>query len=461
MTDDPLPSDYYTTATPVVEDWGKVVSFTPAIYATPTSLDELTDFLTRMLAEAPSRTLRFMGGLHSCSEIFENEIVIDTTRLPLEFTLPPEPDDGANVIVSATMHAHEFLARSAAAGLSVTATGGTDAQTLAGLISTNTAGATIHHSIYETVAWIEYMAPAPDRKSFVPKRCKAADPDFPAIVCSLGMVGFLTRVGWNLLPQRFFDAGLEVRPLADVLTDPMATSAQYDFWRIEWIPNTDHGLFWYANPIPPQGVDPNGDYPSDAAEGILKWVAGVDEHVFDSGPFLNEPLALIYGIMAKTYGTQTAKGPLRYMIPCDRLAPLRVSQAEWGFDPADLQRAMDVCRSYFGANKWPNTPIEIELTRTDPYLMSPWNWPGLPCIAKFNFQYITDFLSDAEKQVMMAHLKGLWDALIAAGIPFKAHWGKINFLDAQFVGERYGLSAFRPHIDPLFLSPSMQRRLVG
>ena len=59
--------------------------------------------------------------------------------------------------------------------------------------------------------------------------------------------------------------------------------------------------------------------------------------------------------------------------------------------------------------------------------MSAWSWPNLPYIVKFNFQYLTLYLSDVEKAEVIAHLKGLWDALVEAGVPFKAHWGKINF----------------------------------
>ena len=45
---------------------------------------------------------------------------------------------------------------------------------------------------------------------------------------------------------------------------------------------------------------------------------------------------------------------------------------------------------------WPNLPIEIELTKTDDYHMSPWNWPELKgagnknYVVKFNFMYLTD-----------------------------------------------------------------------
>src|SRR3712207_8063023 len=60
------------------------------------------------------------------------------------------------------------------------------------------------------------------------------------------------------------------------------------------------------------------------------------------------------------------------------------SMAEWSFAPADLRRVIKACTAYFKANRWPNLPIEIELTKTDNHLMSPWNWEGLDYIVKLD-----------------------------------------------------------------------------
>jgi hypothetical protein len=237
------------------------------------------------------------------------------------------------------------------------------------------------------------------------------------------------------------------------------TCQTYDFWRIEWIPpNNAKGLLWTAQPIP-QPNDPNGDYPTDGSENILKLVMGLDQALLKNGPFLNQPLQYAYQYLIDTYATATASGPMRNIIPCDRLAPLRVAMAEWSFDPADLPKVMSVCQTYFTANQWPNLPIEIECTRTDSYWMSAWNWPGLPYIVKLNFQYLTDFLNDADRVTMIAHLQGLWNALSGAGITFKAHWGKLNFLTPSTTAQLYQLQSFRPMIQPGLMNAYLQQRL--
>ena len=458
-----LPGNYYMSAAPRVQDWAGVIDFSPRAYHAPNCLDELKAVLAGVMHQGMNGgALRILGGMHSCSAIFQSDFVIDTSRLPLEFTVAPPATDGtARVVASAFMHVHEFLARAAEHGLSLTALGGTDAQTLAGLIATNTSGATIRTTVYETLAWVEYLTVAADGTSIETRRVERGAPDFNGMIASLGAIGMMTRVAFDLVPQLFFDAGMELRPLMGVLDNLDAMNAQYDFWRIEWLPdNDDVGNFWWAKRTPGQG-NPNGDYPPDKIEGLLRQVISFDDKAFSGGPLLDPMLKAAYGMMITAYQPTTANGPMRNMIPVDRLAPIKVAMAEWSFAPADLTRAMDCCRSYFSAKGWPNLSIEIQCSLKDDYWMSAWNWPGVPesYIVKLNFQYITDSLSADEKAQMTTHLKGLWDALDAAGILFKAHWGKMNFLDPKRIAALYQPEHFMPLVKPLFLNDYLKARL--
>lgn len=461
MTDQTLPPDYYAHTAPVVTDWASIVNFTPGSYFTPQSLDEVQAILAMLAGGAlGKRSLRILGGLHSCSTICESDVVIDTTHMTPEFSVTPGAN-GGQVVASAWMHAHEFTRRAAEANLSLTALGGTDAQTLAGLIATNTAGATVHHSVYETLDWAEFLTVGPDGKSIVTRRISAQDPDFPAVAASLGALGFMSRVGFTLVPERYFTGSYKAVPLDSIVGHIPETCAAHDFWRFEWFPGTsgsDPCLMWTADPF--TGTpDPNGDYPPDKSEAVLKLAMKIDEKIFHDGPFTNAALRFIYHMIMNHYPDESVNGPMRNIIPVDRMATLYCAMAEWSFNPADLEKVMDVCRTYFDANKWPNLPIEIECTRTDDFWMSAWNWPGLPYIIKFNFQYLTVFLSDADKALIPPHLKGLWEALVAAGIPFKAHWGKINFLTPEFVAANYQPAKFLPLIRPLFLNAYLKQAL--
>jgi hypothetical protein len=284
------------------------------------------------------------------------------------------------------------------------------------------------------------------------------DPAFRAAVGSLGAIGILTKVQFRLIDVPYFESIQKIIKLKEVLTDVARTSQEYDFWRIDWIPDTEVGLLWTAKRI--QQADPDGDYPADRAENILKIVFSVLDKIESAGPLLDNAMRLVYAGLAFTYGEIKASGPLRNILPVDRRAPLHVAMAEWSFNPADLHNVMESCKEYYRHNRWPNLPIEIELTKTDNYLMSPWNWQGLDYIVKFNFMYLTDISqTQAEKDQIIAHLRGLWDHLTQAGIPFKAHWGKINFMDYDFVRDHFALDEFEPFMRPMFLNKYLTDRL--
>jgi hypothetical protein len=92
--------------------------------------------------------------------------------------------------------------------------------------------------------------------------------------------------------------------------------------------------------------------------------------------------------------------------------------------------------------------------------MSAWNWPGLPYVVKVNFMYLTEVCTKpGEKEQIYAHLRGLWDQLESAGIPFKAHWGKINFIDPAFVRRNHRFDEFKPLVQRIFVNDYLTERL--
>ena len=443
------------TREPGFHDWARFVSFQPQLYFRPQDLDQLKNFIAGIQQGIfKPGSLRVLGGLHSCSDICVSDAIIDVSDLP--HAIQFEANDTL-VTVTANWHLHDFLQTLSQRGKSLSATGGTDHQTLAGLISTDTAPATPRHSLYDLLEWAEYLTVGEDGRSVVEKRLSKNDPAFPAVVASLGAIGILTRVQFRLVDQPYFETVQKMVALKDVLADVNRTSQEYEFWRVDWIPDTNQGLLWAARRIPQ--ADPEGDYPDDQAENILMMIFKALDKLESAGPLLDEAMRLVYSVLTATYGETKVSGPLRNMLPVDRRAPLHVAMAEWSFNPADLERLLQSCRAYYRQNGWPNLPIEIELTKTDNYFMSPWNWPGLDYIIKFNFMYLTDVLSnEAEKDLIISHLKGLWEHLLQSGIPFKAHWGKLNFMDPGFVRSHFKFDEFKPFIRPVFLNPYLAER---
>jgi FAD/FMN-containing dehydrogenase len=445
-------------AGPAMEDWGQLISFRPDLVLQPTSLDELKAMLERIhRGELGDGRVRVSGSLHSCSEIVVSGAILQTSALPK--TIDFEAGDEA-VVASANVTLHEFLAELGRRGKSVTATGGTDHQTLAGLISTGTAPASSRHALYELLEWVELVTVDAATGGAVERRISRGDTDFPAVVCSLGLLGVLTRVRFRLVDEVYFSVVQKVVHLDDVLADLDATSAEYDFWRINWMQKSEKALLWAATAVPREQSKPDGDYPSDRSEHVLDVVFKVLDKLTDTGPLLTAPLELVYDLLAITYKDSHDTGPLRNMLPVDRRAPLHVAMAEWSFRPEDVNRVIGECQGYFESHGWPNIPTEIELTRVDGSLMSAWNWEGLPYIVKFNFMYLTEVCTEpGEKEAIYAHLRGLWEHLEAAGVPFKAHWGKINFIDPEFTRRNHGFDAFRPLISPMFMNDYLVDRI--
>src|SRR3954447_8876145 len=148
-------------AGPAMEDWGQLIAFRPGLVLKPASLDELKATLEAVhRGEHGTGRVRVPGSLHSCSEIVVSETILDISSLPK--TMDFEAGDTA-VVASANVTLHEFLAELGRRGKSLTATGGTDHQTLggtdhqtlAGLISTGTAPASSRHALYELLEWVE------------------------------------------------------------------------------------------------------------------------------------------------------------------------------------------------------------------------------------------------------------------------------------------------------------------
>ena len=172
---------------PAFVDWARFVSFTPQLYFRPQSLDELKGFLLSIYkGPFKQKKPRVLGGMHSCSDISVSDAVIDVSDLPrtIEFN-----DDFSTVTVTANWHFHDFLLALSEHGKSISATGGTDEQTLAGIISTNTAPATPQTTIYELLEWVEYITIDEERKKVVEKHVSKKDADFRAVICSLGALG--------------------------------------------------------------------------------------------------------------------------------------------------------------------------------------------------------------------------------------------------------------------------------
>src|SRR4029453_17005898 len=122
--------------------------------------------------------------------------------------------------------------------------------------------------LYELLEWVEIVSVDPASGHALERRISRGDADFPAVVCSLGLLGVLTRVRFRLVDELYFDVVQKIVDLDDVLADLDATSAKYDFWRVNWAPKSDKALLWAATAVAAGDSKPDGDYSSDQAEHL-------------------------------------------------------------------------------------------------------------------------------------------------------------------------------------------------
>jgi hypothetical protein len=74
--------------------------------------------------------------------------------------------------------------------------------------------------------------------------------------------------------------------------------------------------------------------------------------------------------------------------------------------------------------------------------------------------YLTEVCrSPGEREAIFDHLRGLWEHLQREGISFKAHWGKVNFIDPEFVRRNHDFGRFRPLVNPIFANDYLEQRL--
>jgi L-gulonolactone oxidase len=163
---------------------------------------------------------------------------------------------------------HTLNAALASAGLALPCLGSISDQTVAGAMATGTHGTGVGHGVLSTaLVALELVTGSGEVLQLSRGGTGSAATAFQAALCSLGVLGVVTRVTLQAVPA--FDLSVQEGPatLARILaTSPQALAASAPYYRFWWIPHTDRVWEWRAHPVPPA-------QPAAASGGLLAGLA--------------------------------------------------------------------------------------------------------------------------------------------------------------------------------------------
>jgi L-gulono-1,4-lactone dehydrogenase len=192
---------------PYVLDGYGPLSFRPRAVVHPTSERELVEIARA--ASARGIDLRAIGSLHSLCPIPDTSgicIVLDRYNQVLTV-------EGTLVSVQAGMVLRDLNDLLARHHLALPVLGSIAAQTVAGAISTATHGGSIHHGTLSD--YVEAVRIVKADGSVVD--VASADPAFPGVVVSLGLLGIISTVTLRCVPAFTLQSRTTVRPASDVI----------------------------------------------------------------------------------------------------------------------------------------------------------------------------------------------------------------------------------------------------
>ncbi len=230
---------------PFHKTWAQTFICQPAAYFQPRTIDEITELVDQ--ARIKKRTLMVVGSGHSPSDMtMTNDWLVNLDKFNAPIDLNSN-DSGlyTDVSVEAGIRIYQINDYLKSKGLALQNLGSISEQSIAGLISTGTHGASAYHGfISQQIVDITIV----DSAGKLRKCSSTENPDlFRAAQLSLGKIGIIVYVTIRTVPAFQIHSTQEIisfNRLID-LWDSVWTSSE--FIRIWWFPYTDRCVLWRAN----------------------------------------------------------------------------------------------------------------------------------------------------------------------------------------------------------------------
>ncbi|HWC35102.1 MAG TPA: D-arabinono-1,4-lactone oxidase [Mycobacteriales bacterium] len=416
----------------VWRNWGRNQSSTPREVAVPADVDAVALIVQR--AADDGRTVKAVGSGHS----FTATAVADDIQLRLDhLDQVISVDESAGLVtVGAGVPLHRLNAELEARGLSMSNLGDIDAQTVAGAVSTGTHGTgAALGGLATQVRGLQLVL----ADGSIVNVSDESDPElFRAARVGIGAFGVITAVTLQCEPLFHLTAVEEPLPLERVLEEFDALADGNEHFEFYWFPHTDVALT-KRNNRPAAGA---------AAKRLPRWREWLDDELLSNGVFeliqrlgYHRPAVVprfnrlsARALSARTFTDVSHRvfvSPRRvrfremeYAVPRERLVEtFRAIQAHIDRDDAVI-----------------SFPVEVRVAAADDIWLSTASGRASGYIAVHQWHRI-----DYEPYFRAVEA-------IATEVGGRPHWGKLHWLDAVALRERYprfdDAMAVRDRVDP-------------
>ncbi|HVV75417.1 MAG TPA: D-arabinono-1,4-lactone oxidase [Mycobacteriales bacterium] len=402
-------------------NWGRNQSSYPREVAIPATVDAVALLVER--AAEDGRTVKAVGAGHS----FTATAVAEDIQLRLDNLagiLSADAESGL-VTVGAGTPLHRLNAELETRGLSMTNLGDIDAQTVAGAISTGTHGTGAKLGGLATQVRGLQLVLADGSTVEV---AETSDPElFQAARVGIGAFGIVTAVTLQCEPLFRLTAVEQPMPLQQVLEDFDSLADGNEHFEFYWFPHTDVALTKRNN----------RPEPGEPGKQLPRWREWLDDELLSNGVFeavqriaYRRPTAIpgFNRLSARALSARTFTDVSHRVF----VSPRRVRFREMEY-AVPRERLVDVFRS---VRSWIESsgevisfPVEVRVAAADDIWLSTASGRASGYLAVHQWHRV-----DYEPYFRAVES-------IAAEVGGRPHWGKLHWLDAATLRERY------PHFD--------------
>ncbi|KIW04974.1 uncharacterized protein PV09_04136 [Verruconis gallopava] len=221
--------------------WALTFHSRPELYIRPQSIPEIQKVVH--LAHKCRKRIVVVGSGHSPSDLTcTSAWMVNLDDFSDVLKVDPEK---RTITVQAGRRMTDLNTAAKDHGLTMPNLGSIDIQSIAGAISTGTHGSSLYHGILSQ--WVQSLRLVLANGAVV--RCsKSQNPDlFSAALCSLGALGIIVEVEYQLVPATNIEWTQTLKPL-DYILDTWDTTlwTTAEFTRVWWLPYLRRAIVWRA-----------------------------------------------------------------------------------------------------------------------------------------------------------------------------------------------------------------------